>query len=87
MGIKTCEHCTFWDGKDTAYLGLCTNPDATGGRVPFDHTCVLHNPRIEPVAAPSRVQCPKCGGIDLHHQSMGYMFYVLRCKTCQHTWP
>ncbi len=85
--MKKCNGCTHWAGGDTAYMAACLNPEVAQSRTPFDHSCTLHTPRIEPVATPSRVQCPKCGGVDLQHQSMGYMFFVLRCKACQYTWP
>lgn len=34
--------CIHWRGKATSYLGDCTHPDTYTARVPFNHTCLLH---------------------------------------------
>ncbi len=84
--MKECHGCVHWAGGDTAYMAPCTNPDAAGSRTAFDHSCVLHTPRIEPVVVSSCVQCPKCGAADLSYMLTGYMLWCYTCKSCKHTW-
>lgn len=39
---RPCATCTHWRGGAASYLGDCAHPETYFARVPFDHTCALH---------------------------------------------
>ncbi len=36
---RHCEHCLYWQGQESQYMGDCVNDQVYEARTPFDHTC------------------------------------------------